>query len=256
MIAPASDMDAVLRQQDVLAKLGELALKSDDLDEILTEACRLVGHGLGTDLAKVMELQEEGTSLRVRAGVGWKPGIVGVVTLDALGNSSEGYALKTGEPMISPDIETKTRFTYPPFLTENDVHAVANVVIIGSQGWMPFGILQIDSRTPRQFTGQDTGFLRNYSNLLAAAVDRLRVLAEVRDEEKRLRLALEAGDLGSWELDLASGIVMSTPRYMQIFGYTDPSEDWSYDSFLQHVLLEDREPVDKAFRAAVYNATE
>ena len=249
-------MDAVLRQQDVLARFGELALKSDDLDEILTEACRLVGEGLGTDLAKVMQLQEEGTSLHVRAGVGWKPGVVGLVTLDALGNSSEGYALKTGEPMISPDIETETRFTYPAFLTENGVRAVANVVIIGGRGRLPFGILQIDSRTPRQFTGQDTGFLRNYANLLAAAVDRLRVLAEVRDEEKRLRLALEAGDLGSWELELASGIVTSTPRHMQIFGYADPSEAWSYDRFLQHVSPEDREPVASAFRAAVDNATE
>ena len=34
---------ALLRQQTILAKFGELALKSDDLDEILTEACRLVG---------------------------------------------------------------------------------------------------------------------------------------------------------------------------------------------------------------------
>ncbi len=47
---------ALLRQQTVLARFGELALRSDDLDEILNEACRLVGEGLGTDLAKVMKL--------------------------------------------------------------------------------------------------------------------------------------------------------------------------------------------------------
>ena len=32
--------DQLLRQQTALAKFGELALKSDDLGEILTEACR------------------------------------------------------------------------------------------------------------------------------------------------------------------------------------------------------------------------
>ena len=69
-----------LRKQTVLAKFGELALKSDDLDKILTEACRLVGEAFGTDLAKVMKLSADGETLLVRAGVGWKPGIVGVLT--------------------------------------------------------------------------------------------------------------------------------------------------------------------------------
>lgn len=74
----------------------------------------------------------------------------------------------------------------------NSVRAVANVFIIGGKGKPPFGILQVDSRKPRQFTESDTAFLRSYANLLAATVDRLRVLAETRDEEARLRLALEA----------------------------------------------------------------
>jgi hypothetical protein len=78
----------------ILAKFGELALKSDDLDEILTEACRLVGEALGTDLAKVVELQEDGHTLLVRAGVGWKPGVVGKVTIKAEDDTSEGMALR------------------------------------------------------------------------------------------------------------------------------------------------------------------
>src|SRR4051794_29384776 len=94
-----------LRQQTIRAEFGELALRSDDLDEILTEACRLVAQALGTDLAKVMELQEDGKTLVVRAGVGWMPGVVGEVTIMATDETSEGHALRTGEPMISPDID-------------------------------------------------------------------------------------------------------------------------------------------------------
>ncbi len=154
-----ADYQEMLRRQTVLAKFGELALRSDDLDEILTEACRLVGEALDTDLAKVMELHEDGATLRVRAGVGWKPGVVGEVTLKVADDTSEGYALKTGEAMISPDIETETRFSYPSFLLENGVRALANVVIIGGQGRPPFGILQIDSRKPRQFTEDETHHL-------------------------------------------------------------------------------------------------
>jgi signal transduction histidine kinase/CheY-like chemotaxis protein len=253
----SDDYLSLLRQQTILARFGELALRSDDLDEILTEACRLVGEALGTDLAKIVELREDGHTLLVRAGVGWKPGVVGKVTIEAADNTSEALALKTGEPMISPDIAKETRFRYPSFLTENGVRAVANVVIIGGKDRPPFGILQVDSREPRQFTGEDTVFLRSYANLVAAAVDRLRVIGDVRDGEERLRLALEAGEMGSWQLNLASRAAAGTPRYMQIFGYATPPPGWGYDMFLQeHVLAEDHEHVASSFSHAVDTGTE
>jgi len=245
------DHQRLLRHETTLAKFGELALKSDDLDEILTEACRLVGEALGTDLAKVMEMQADGETLSVRAGVGWKPGVVGEVIIKLMDHTSEGQAFKTGEPVISPDIDQETRFQYPAFLTDNGVKAVANVLIIGGKDKPPFGILQIDSRTPREFTDDDTAFLRSYANLLAAAVDRLRVIGAVRNGEARLRLALEGGMLGSWDFDLASGNATRTPRYDQIFGYPGPPPPWNYETFLDHVLPEDREHVGSTFRHAV-----
>jgi len=120
----------------------------------------LVGEALGTDLAKVMELKEDGETLFVRAGVGWKPGVVGEATVNVSDATSEVHALKTCEPMISPDIAKETRFSYPRFLIDNGVQAMANVPIMGAAGEQPFGILQIDSREPRQFTDNDTAFLR------------------------------------------------------------------------------------------------
>ncbi len=246
-----ADRPAPLRQQTVLAQFGELALRSDNLDEILTEACRLVGEALGTDLAKVMQLQADGTSLSVRAGVGWNPGVVGAVTLKATDDSSEGHALRTGEPMISPDIATETRFTYPPFLIAHGVKAVANVAIIGARGRPPFGVLQIGSRTPRQFTDADTALLRGYANLLAAAVDRLRVIADMRDEKARFRLALDAAEMGSWDLDLMDGSARRSPWHDRIFGYPDPLPEWNLATFLDHVLAEDRPTVQAAFLDAM-----
>ena len=245
-----------LRQQTILARFGEFALKSDDLDHILTEACRLIGEALGTDLAKVMEIQPDRKTLLVRAGVGWKPGVVGAATTEIADDTSEGHALKTGKPMISPDITEESRFRYPPFLTDNGVQAVANVVIIGAENKPPYGILQIDSRTPRDFDDDDTAFLSGYANLLAAAVERLRGIEEGRDKEERLRLALDAGELGTWELDLVSGTATRSARHDQIFGYDAPPPTWTLDVFLAHILPQDRDGVIGAFRHAVETATE
>jgi signal transduction histidine kinase/CheY-like chemotaxis protein len=207
----------LLRQQTALARFGELALRSDDLGEILTEACRLAGEALGTDLAKVVELQEDGKTLLVRAGVGWKPGVVGVATITAEDGTSEGHALRTGEPMISPDIASETRFKYSQFLIDNNVRAVANVLIIGGQGKPPFGILQIDSRVPRHFTESDTLFLRSYANLLAGAVDRLRLRLALEERvaertreltEANAKLQAEAGERGRVEETLRQSLKM------------------------------------------------
>ena len=203
-----------------------------------------------------MELQGDGETLLVRAGVGWKSGVVGEVMLKVADDTSEGVALKTGEPMISPDIDQETRFKYPAFLIDNGVKAVANVIIIGGKDRPPFGILQIDSRSLREFTEADTAFLRSYANLLAAAVDRLRVIREVRNGETRLRMALEAGKLGSWDFEVASGNATRTPQYDQIFGYPGPPPPWSYDTFIDHVLPEDREHVASTFRHAVESRAE
>ncbi len=243
----------LLVHQTTLAQFGERALRSDDLDEILTEACHLAGQALGTDLAKVMELQEDGKTLLVRAGVGWKPGIVGILTLHADENSSEGHALRTGEPMISPDIDKETRFEYPHFLVDHGVKAVANVLIIGGQGKPPYGILQVDSRSPRAFPPNDMAFLRSYANLLAAAVDRLHVLDAVREGEARLRLALEAGELGTWEFDVADGIARCSRRHDQIFGYAEPPKVWTLPIALEHILPEDREAVVASYQASIDN---
>jgi len=176
----SAQVEVLLRQQTALARFGELALRSENLDEILTESCRLVGEALGTDLAKVLELQADGRTLLVRAGVGWEAGVVGQTRVEAHEGSSEGHALRTSEPVISTDLAGETRFTTPEFLRDNGVRALVNVVIIGGKDQPPYGVLEVDSRLPREFDDNDISFLQTYANLLAAAVDRLRVLQETR----------------------------------------------------------------------------
>ena len=97
---PNTRRDELSAQQAVLAEFGEFALRTDDLDQILNEACRLVGQALGTDLAKVLERQADGRTLLVRAGVGWKPGIVGQLTISTEEDTSAGHALASDEPRL------------------------------------------------------------------------------------------------------------------------------------------------------------
>src|SRR3954451_24955203 len=183
--------DELLAQQAALAEFGEFALRTDDLDPILNEACRLVGRALRTDLAKVMERRADGRTLLVRAGVGWEPGLVGRLEITTGEDTSTAHALATGEACILPDLAREEGFKDGGVLTDHGVRALVNVPIRGVAGRPPYGILEVDSREPRQFTDGDIDFLRTYANLLAEAIERVRILRELRsavaDKERLLR---------------------------------------------------------------------
>lgn len=174
-----TNQDELLEQQRVLAEFGDFALKTEAIDDILNRACELVGRALETDLSKLMELLPDGRTFKVRAGLGWRPGIVGEVIVTAAANSPEGLTLKEGA-VISANIEEEDRFEYHDFMKEHGVRAFVNVLVLSSNGRRPFGVLQADSRKPRDFTQSDVEFLRSYANLLGAAIERLRVVDELR----------------------------------------------------------------------------
>ena len=236
-----------MRQQTALARLGELAVRSEDLDEILTESCRLVGEALGTDLAKVLELQANLRTLKVRAGVGWKPGVVGHTTIEADEQSSEGHALHTNEPVISTDLARESRFTTPGFLHDNGVQALVNVVIIGGKRRPHYGVLEVDSRSPREFGGSDISFLQTYANLLAAAVERLRVLHGTR----RAAAFVQASSQVLYSLNAD----WSELRQLQGGGFLSNTSSANRNWLMDYIPEEDRSHVEAEYRRAIAGRT-
>jgi two-component sensor histidine kinase len=163
-------LEVRLQQQAILAEFGRRALTIDDLDVLLRKATVLAAQGLGTEMAKVMELVPERDVLILRAGVGWKPGVVGTATAGTDIRSAAGYALKTETPVISEDATADPRFDPEEVVLTHGVVSSANVLIRGRGE--PFGTLQVDSRTRRHFTQHDIDFLQGFANLLAAAIER------------------------------------------------------------------------------------
>ncbi|RDI60142.1 two-component sensor histidine kinase [Microvirga subterranea] len=173
-----------------MAEFGEFALKGEDLDDILNKGCEFVGRALETSLAKIMELMPDGRTFKVRAGYGWGPGVIGQITVTAAENSPEGMTLKDGA-VISNDREQEERFAYHDFMIEHGVRSFANVLIHGSGGRPPYGVLQVDSKRPRDFTQTDIEFLKTYANLLGSVVERLRVVDELRAAVREKDLLLD-----------------------------------------------------------------
>jgi PAS domain S-box-containing protein len=83
------------------------------------------------------------------------------------------------------------------------------------------------------------------------ATDEVLARRAVHDYAERLRLALEASQLGDWELDLETGKINRSPRHDQIFGYPEMLPEWSVERFFEHVVPEDRAAVEAAFHEAL-----
>ncbi len=118
-----------------------------------------MGEALGTERAKVLEIEPGGESLLVRAGVGWTPDVVGRMRLPMRERSSESYSIKAGKPVITQDIAQEDRFEVPGFMKEAGIVALANAPIF-LPGRRAYGLLQVDDTRPREFDRNDTEFLR------------------------------------------------------------------------------------------------
>jgi len=169
-------------QQAVVADLGfRILAQNDDLQSLLDEAATLVARTLGVEYSKVVELLPGGEQLLLRAGVGWREGLVGEARESAGEGSEAGYTLRSDEPMIMEDSSVEERFATTPLLEEHGVVSGMSVVIHGKEG--PFGALCAYSKSHRSFSEDDANFLQAVANVLAAAIEREG--AEERVEESR-----------------------------------------------------------------------
>jgi PAS domain S-box-containing protein len=185
-----ADRTELIRRQEALGQFGEFVLDNDDLDTILNEGCRLIADALGADLAKVIQIEPANDTGLVRAGVGWKPGIVGKERVRLSERTSEAYAIKTSQPVITQNIDDEERFDFPDFLKDHGVIAIVNVPIF-LPGRKPWGILQVDAQQRREFGDEDIGFLRTYAMALGPVVDRLQTVEQLTETEQRLQLVVE-----------------------------------------------------------------
>jgi two-component sensor histidine kinase len=171
-----------IRQQELLAELGVLALQRTSFTDLLNHTARMTAEGLDAEYCKIMEYIPADKRLLVRAGVGWGEGVVGNATVGADLNSPAGYALQTGKPVISNHLENEERFRTPELLVEHGIRRAMNVILQGDG--LPFGVLEVDSRSEGEFGEHDIAFLQGAANILGMAI-------EQQQYQRKLQAALD-----------------------------------------------------------------
>jgi two-component system CheB/CheR fusion protein len=225
------------RQQATVAEIGWKALSGHPLQELLDNAVARVAEVSGVEYGKILELQP-GNQLLLRAGIGWKDGLVGNTTVPAGLDSQSGYTLTTREPVIVEDMQQEQRFTPAKLLLDHGVRSGISVIIGPLE--RPYGVLGVHSRETKHFTPDDVNFLHSVAHVLWDAIERHRREEMLYLSEARLRLAMEFGRIGCWQWDIKHNIIYWDKSMFQMMGLPDAEGELNtIETFYQRVYPDD-----------------
>lgn len=186
-----------LHQQELAAGFGLFALREDELQSVLDEACRIAAAGLGVHHAKLLRRDPKRGDFLAIVGVGWRSGMVGTVRLGPGCESPAGFCVEMGEAVVLGHLEER-RFVVPPVLMKHGIRSAINVLIPSPVGDTKrcsdrfWGVLAVDSTGRDRSAKPDSTFLSLLAATLGACVERdarradLRRLNDEREAERDL----------------------------------------------------------------------
>lgn len=161
-------MARIRRYQEILTDFGRMAADASDDSRVLTLACVQAARGIGIGHTKIMRFRPEGGDLLIIAGVGWHPGVVGHAALGSDLASPPGRTFQTRQPTVIDDLPNDPEFRYSQVLRDHGIISVLQAPIaVGGGMW---GVMEVDSETPRHFGTDDVQFLLALANILGLAL--------------------------------------------------------------------------------------
>jgi len=167
-------------QQAAVAELGVAALEGVEVGALMDEAVSIVARTLGVELCEVLELSPSRESLLLRAGVGWKDGLVRSAAIPMGSEFYAGFTWGSRGRVLVGDWSEERRFKPTPILRTEDAASSATVTI-GGQSRL-YGVLGAHAKRPGAFNEHDVDFLQAIANVLAEAIGRRAAEQHVRHQ--------------------------------------------------------------------------
>jgi PAS domain S-box-containing protein len=200
-------------QQEAVARLGAEALNELGLQRFLDDCVKTIADTLDVELAKILELVPGDAELLLRAGIGWKPGVVGSALVSTERNSQAGFTLASGGPVMVENLATEKRFDGQPLLDQHGVVSGLTIPIAGRDG-RTYGVLGAHTTRSRTFTENDVSFMAAVANMIAGAIQRRQL--DQRHELMIRELRHRSGNLFAQLLALFSQTAKSSKNIVEL----------------------------------------
>ncbi len=178
--ALAQEAAQVARFQTVLARIGALAVSGTPVQDIMNEAVRLTADALQVELCKILIPRESDEYLYLMAGVGWRAGLIGTLTVEGGTHSQAGFAIRERQTVVVRDLVAETRFTPSKLLSEHGGVSGMSVPMMVQD--RVYGVMGAHCQSARDFSSKELEFLCSVANTVATVLERW------RREETQLQL--------------------------------------------------------------------
>jgi PAS domain S-box-containing protein len=165
------ELRARAKQQETVARLSERALTESNLQTLFDEIAVTTAEILDVEFVKILELLPGDAELLLRAGTGWREGLIGSAHESTGRHSHAGYALASGGPVIVTDLKSETRFESAALLRDHGINSGVSVPIAGRDG-RAYGVIGAHTARRRRFGEYDVAFLTAIANMIAGAIQR------------------------------------------------------------------------------------
>ncbi len=128
-----------------------------------------------------------------------------------------GRVAVDGEPILCADIQHRTDQA-TAWVRALGVRAYVCFPLISSGALL--GTISFGTRTRESYADEDLEFLRTLSDQVAAAYGRASAALARRDSEERLRQAIAIAELGTFEIDFATGAVIVNQPGRATYGWS------------------------------------
>lgn len=141
-------------------------MSSGTADEraLLEAALQALTRELGVPLAKILELDDAGQILHVRAGLGWPTDLMNGETIIARDTTQAGMTLAAGDTIIFDNVGGTRRLNDPLLQRCGVSSSVCAPIVAGD--WR-YGVLSVHATDPRRFTWAEAGIVKRVASLLA-----------------------------------------------------------------------------------------
>jgi PAS domain S-box-containing protein len=201
----------LLRLNDALRPLGDPAV-------VQQTAARLLGEHLVAARVHYLELEDTEYVVRCEYTHGVPP-LAERGSLATFDGALRG-AYSRGETVIVSDVTADPRLTSverDALLGRQMASFVGVTLIKGGRAVAAFSASQ---STPREWTAAETSLVRDVAERTWEAAERARAEAAVREQEYRLRLALDASAGGSWTWNVTTNETYWDERSRVLYGFT------------------------------------
>jgi two-component sensor histidine kinase len=162
----ASALDEVRRHVRIFIDLARVASETGDEDGFLDQVVVQVARAVEIDHVKILRYRRREADLLIAAGFGWKEGVVRSATLSADLRSPPGRSFQTAQPVVIKNFQAQEDFVHSGLLQDHGIVSLVNVpVLIEGAAW---GVLEVDSTRPRDFSQDTIEFLTATAALIGA----------------------------------------------------------------------------------------